>query len=215
MPTQSKIAESQVLERADDTGSRRDTLDVDLQTQLLMLKKNEYYFNSNNEPQSQFMQSDFSSAIFVKSKNPFEERHMCSLPYDKKLSTVEELEKITQGTRPHGQSSTSKTDPISMAQSLKNPYVEDEPRHSRDSFNMNDPKRIDREDQSRSNSDQFQTFNTGNLQYNPYRDDQQVPAETGKDRDESPTAKLRHIISEQTMSNMKRPGKKQKEGISR
>lgn len=207
MPTDSKIAESQVLgQQGEDTSPRRDTLDVDVQTQLLMLKKNEYYFNSNNEPQSQFMQSDSPSTFFVKSKNPFEERQQ-SVTYDREVTTVEELEKMMEGTRPQAQSSISKPDPISMAQSMKNPYVNDEQKPSRDTFNMNDPK-------SSRESNQFQTFRQGNLQINPYLNDQHAPVDLNEEPDLSPTTKLRQIISEQTMSNMKRPGKRQKEGIS-
>jgi hypothetical protein len=221
--------------------TKKGTFSEDIQTQLMMLKKNEFYFKADKTPHSHFMEESTPvtpGKMFVKSGNPFDNRNslenvMSGFRADQNTASAA----IQLQNMMSDQKSITQGDPVSIAQSMKNPYLDDIPdegnakvvaqyqTQSRDTFNMNSGfTGVAKEEERRKtniNLEKFQTYQPGKNVFgeNPYIDS--VPNRTVSLNQPNGIAdgtqpRVRQLFAMNTIVNqMKRPGQKQKAGISK
>lgn len=206
-----------------------------------MLKKNEFYFKADKTPHSHFMEESnpvSPGKMFVKSDNPFDNGNTLDNVFfgfragQDAASAAIQLQNMMSD-----QKSLTQGDAVSIAQSMKNPYLDDIPdegnakvvtqnqTQSRDTFNMNSGfSGVAKEEEVRRKTnlilEKFQTYQPGKNVFgeNPYTDS--VPNRTEglnqpHDIADSTPAKIRHLFAMNTINQMKRPGQKQKAGISK
>lgn len=239
MPVESLLVNPSTSENADKRLAKKHSIGEDIQTQLMMLKKNEFYFKADKTPHSNFMDESNQVSpekMFVKSNNPFDRSQGKEMFFNEgsqgKSQAAVQIQEMLPQQIPEKQRTSSNFDPLALAASMKNPYT-DEPAEEffgvsdkRDTFSMNiDQSKTKKDDDRRKsnvNLERFQTFQPGQKAFgeNPYIDNlpnrvEGLSPDGRMNQDDSAPTKMRQLATLTAINMMKRPGKKQKAGISR